>query len=232
MRIYAFLVSEYISLISFFSYSEPTIKGVKMSDKGRILIYIPIVHTQADMGSLQEPIRQATVRNLGKKCWDDQVHWVDELWTEIEEAVENLDVPFDKVRLYQDGLPECGREIEIVKELARMGNRNYVILLRLIEKGATLMGTESPELLLKEYERIKMILSLSDTSQVEKDAAHLKESGELILKERDKFIANRINTTLQPGETGILFLGMLHSLTDYLDKNIQIVHQVFKSAKQ
>jgi len=203
-----------------------------MSDKGRSLIYIPIVHTQADMGSLQEPIRQATVRKLGKKCWEEKVHWVDELWTEIEEAVENLDVSFDQVRLYQDGLPVCGREIEIVTELAKMKNRNYEILLRLIEKGAMLMGTESPELLLKEYERIKMILTLSGTSPVAIDAAQLKESGDLLLKERDKFIANRINTTLQQGETGILFLGMLHSLTDYLDKNIHIVHQVFKSVKQ
>jgi hypothetical protein len=47
-----------------------------------------------------------------------------------------------------------------------------------------------------------------------------------LLKRRDQFIADRINDTLCPGETGILFLGMLHSLRHLLDEQIKVVYPV------
>jgi hypothetical protein len=46
---------------------------------------------------------------------------------------------------------------------------------------------------------------------------------EELLKKRDRFIARRINSTLRPGETGILFLGMLHSLAALLDEDIRVI---------
>ena len=44
-----------------------------------------------------------------------------------------------------------------------------------------------------------------------------------MLKKRDRYIAGRINSTLGKGETGILFLGMLHSLKDLLDRDIHVI---------
>lgn len=49
-----------------------------------------------------------------------------------------------------------------------------------------------------------------------------------LLKKRDQFIAQRINNTLIPGETGIIFLGMLHDLEGLVDKTIHIVCPITK----
>ena len=37
-------------------------------------------------------------------------------------------------------------------------------------------------------------------------------------------MAQRINDTLKDGETGILFLGMLHSLERYLNPDIKVIY--------
>jgi hypothetical protein len=54
--------------------------------------------------------------------------------------------------IHLEGLPVCGHESEIVADLARAGSRNHRLLLRLREFGAIIMGTESAELLVEEYQ--------------------------------------------------------------------------------
>lgn len=189
------------------------------------------------MGALNESISQMTLRKAGRAALKRKTDLIDQMWTKIELAVEDLDLPYERVRLYQDGLPVCARETEIVRELAETGSRNHQFLLRLIERGATLMGTESAELLVEEYELMKEILSAGDASEAAKPARHREISGEAggiesgqkvlsdsLLKKRDQFIAHRVNSTLQAGEIGILFLGMLHTLTSVLDKDIRIIY--------
>ncbi len=44
---------------------------------------------------------------------------------------------------------------EIVSELSASGSRNHRLLMHLMDKGAMIMGTESPELLMEEYELAK-----------------------------------------------------------------------------
>ena len=68
------------------------------------------------------------------------------------------------------------------------------------------MGTESLELLLDEYESVKKMLNSGESSR--KKGQQTSDSSDL-LERRDKFIAQRINETLGPGEVGIIFLGML-----------------------
>ena len=85
----------------------------------RTLIYIPIIHTQADMGALSAAIQRLKVKKLGRKGWERNVSLVNKLWVQIELAIESLALPYDRVRLYQDGLPVCGREVEIVTELEK-----------------------------------------------------------------------------------------------------------------
>jgi transcriptional regulator with GAF, ATPase, and Fis domain len=46
------------------------------------------------------------------------------------------------------------------------------------------------------------------------------------LKRRDEYIACRINQTHRAGETGLVFLGMLHSLASSLDKGIRVVYLI------
>lgn len=198
----------------------------------RTLIYIPIIHTQADMGALSEAVRRATLQKLGKKSWKRKVHLTDKMWTDIEQVIDALDLPYGKVRLYQDGLPVCGREVEIVTELAKAGGRNHRLVLRLMERGATIMGTESSELLVEEYERIKQMMAAGGTLEASKSKAPQKALGDLLLIKRDQFIADRINNTLRAGETGILFLGMLHALENWLDKDIKVIYQINRPFSQ
>ena len=43
-----------------------------------------------------------------------------------------------------------------------------------------------------------------------------------LLRKRDEFIANRINGTLNQGETGIIFIGAYHNIKKRLPEDIQI----------
>jgi hypothetical protein len=203
------------------------VPGAKDPGSGeRTLLYIPIIHTQADMGALRERIQRLQVKRLGRQGWERNVNFVNKLWSQIEQAIESLALPYERVRLYQDGLPVCGREVEIVSELAQAGSRNHRLLLHLCERGATIMGTESSELLVEEYQLLKDALTSGKSELAMRGEARRKTLRDSLLKRRDQFIAGRVNGTLQPGETGLIFLGMLHCLDPWLDKDIQVVYPV------
>ena len=198
------------------------VKGAESKNPSRTLIYIPIIHTQADMGALGEPVRQAALHKIGKTAWKRKMSAIDQIWTKIEKVIDHLNLSYEKVRLYQDGLPVCGKEEMIVKDLAKAGSRNHKLLLRLIEKGATILGTESAELLVEEYELYKSILISRDPSKASRIESRQKGLTGSLLKKRDRYMANRINETLRIGEIGIIFVGMLHSLGNLLDKDIRV----------
>jgi hypothetical protein len=194
---------------------------------GRRLIHIPILHSQAEMGSLSPTIQAMTVKKLGIKGWERNVSLIDGIWTQIEQTIDRWSLPYEKVRLYQDGLPVCGREREIVSELAKAGSRNHQLLLRLMERGATLMGTESAGLLVQEYNLSKQMLAANDSATAARWEARHQESSRGLLRRRDQAIAERINHTLCRGEIGLLFLGMLHSLQRWLVQDIQVTHPLY-----
>ena len=207
-------------------FSEP-----KVASARRVLICIPIVHTQADMGALNEPIQRLKVKKLGKKMWEHNLELVKDFWTQIEQATQGLALSYEKVRLYQDGLPVCVHELEIVTDLAKAGSRNYQLLLKLKEKGATLMGTESSELLLEEYQLVKQVFTGEMSRGPSGQAARAKHLQHSLLQRRDQFMARRISQTLLGGETGLLFVGMLHSVEPWLDQDIRVLHPVRQALK-
>jgi len=193
----------------------------------RTLIYIPIIHSQVEMGAFSESVRKATLQKLGRQAWNRKVRLIDKTWEAIERTVDGLKLPNGKILLYQDGLPVCGREAEIVADLARAGSRNHRLLIRLMERGATIMGTESSSLLIEEYELNKQAFAKSRNPKSPRVEARQKALGESLLKKRDQFIADRIHRTLRAGETGILFLGMLHSVKEWLPKNIRVIYPIY-----
>ena len=195
---------------------------------GRVLFHIPVIHSQAEMGSLSPTIQAITVRKLGAKGWERNVSLIDGIWTQIEQAIDNWSPPYQKVRLYQDGLPVCGRELEIVSELAKAGSRNHQLLLRVKERGATLMGTESADLLVQEYHFDKQLLAAGGAAKTALCEARQQETSRSLLSRRDQAIAERINHTLCAGEIGLLFLGMLHSIDRWLARDIQVTHPLFR----
>ena len=146
---------------------------------------------------------------------------VEKMWEQIENVVASLPVTTGTVRVYQDGLPVCGHEQDIVSELAGAGSRNHRALLKLQTRGATLMGTESPELLVQEYQLATAGFASGVTVWTE---VRQKQLHDTLLEKRDRYIADRINGTLGAGESGILFMGMLHAVAKYLDADVNVVY--------
>ncbi len=186
----------------------------------RILFWAPVIHTQADMGSMSESVRQLFIAKFGKFKWQKRSETVEDLWRRLQLEIEHLHLDFSKVRLYQDGLPCSRNEIRIVQDLAAAGSLNHRILLDLIEKGATLTGTESVALLLEEYEMARQVLDNLHTKVSKAVTQRQQDFSSRLLEKRDAFIADRIGKTLLPGETGLIFLGMLHSLEGRLAPDI------------
>jgi hypothetical protein len=183
---------------------------------------VPIIHTRADLGSLSGLLRQLYIGKAGQREWNRHVESVEDMWEAVRRAVEALELPSTGVRLYQDGLPDCGHEMEIVRDLAQAGSLNHRLLLELVAQGAVLVGTESPELLLQEYEFAQQILISLDSDERGSLIQRQRELGKVLLEKRDRYIAERIDKTLGRGETGLIFLGMLHSLKGLLPSDIQV----------
>ena len=116
------------------------------------LILIPVIHNLADLGSLAESVRAHYLEHFGPAVWQQRQRAVAELWKEIRRAIEALHLDCGQVRIYQDGLPVCGKEEQIVHELAGAGSLNHQLVLELMGKGAVFMGTEDPQLLIREYQ--------------------------------------------------------------------------------
>ena len=191
-------------------------------DRGlsRRLIYIPIVHGLADLGSLSAEVRDLYIAQKGREAWNESRRAITAFWRDLERKIKALDLDGSKLRLYQDGLPVCGHEAEIIGDLAETGGMNYRILLFLMARGATLEGTESPRLLLQEYSLLKIGVEQRRNEIRRNPSAGVAAAA--LLQERDRFIARRIGMTLQPGETGMLFVGALHRVTDWLPPTIEV----------
>jgi hypothetical protein len=192
-----------------------------LGDRKRKLVYIPIIHTAADMGTLASSIRGRKLAMVGRQGLSRYAAAVEKMWDKIERVASRLPLPPGTVRVYQDGLPICQHEQEIVSELAESGSRNHRLLLHLQSRGARVMGTESPELLVEEYQLAKASLASGVNAE---DASRQRQERDTVLEKRDRFIADRINVTLSDGETGILFIGMLHSLSRFLDSDIRVAY--------
>jgi hypothetical protein len=80
------------------------------------------------------------------------------------------------------------------------------------------VGTEDPQLLIREYQLQRRRLDPAAAKQQTpsllygQDARATSDEAAGILAARDRFIAQRIAATLQDGETGLLFLGAAHPL--------------------
>lgn len=188
----------------------------------RSLIYYPVIHSVVDLGALAPPVASATQQARGADAWRERVRTVDQMWDEIERSIQALGLEPVCLRLYQDGLPICDHELAIVREMSEKGGRNHRILMRLHQHGAILMGTESASLLLQEYDLAKRLLGMDQAALDDEGRDALQIQARALLNARDRFIAERINTTLGAGETGLLFLGMLHDLSPWLEADIRI----------
>jgi hypothetical protein len=214
------------------------------------------------MGSLNESIRS---QFPSQQRWYRHRQKVDDLWTEITRQILNFheacpersegfsslpsvnpksgdlgyQLNYRQVRIYQDGLPVCGHELDIVRDLASRGSKNHQLVVLLVEKGATLEGTEDAALLLEEYNYIKAISqpnfltkkfdqkkTTETEEEIKRSLEEYREKSRALLQKRDDFIAARIDSTLKDGEIGILFIGVMHEVEKKLPDDIQVNHLV------
>ena len=111
----------------------------------RRIVYVPIVHAEADLGSLADRVRGVYVARFGRQAWERHQRAIEEMWRGITERILSMGLDYARVKVYQDGLPVCGAEETIVRDLARLGSRNHQLVARLMDLGATLVGTEDPQ---------------------------------------------------------------------------------------
>ncbi len=184
----------------------------------RTLLKIPIIHTAQDMGSLRDQTEQAYLDRFGHEKWLAHLKSIDEIWDGISQSIISLELPCTAVRLYQDGLPVCAKEAEIVRDVARQGSKNHRLLLDLMAQGARLMGTEDANLLLREYQ----LHQPRPAQPGANDEQLLRAQGRELLLLRDRFMAQRINETLLTNEIGLLFLGLAHDIEPLLNPDILV----------
>lgn len=178
----------------------------------RRLLYVPIVHDEADIGSAGAALALRSARLAGRRRWARHQQVLDRFWQQVGAFLDRFEA--NGLRVYQDGLP-AGGEVgqRIVQEAAARGSRNHRLVLHLLERGAQLCQTEDPALLWRERQRL-----LEPSGQ----GGEERSEGNGLLAERDRFIAGAINATLREGEAGILFIGAYHDVTPYLAEDIAI----------
>ncbi len=177
------------------------------------LLYVPVVHSSADMGSAASGYKDAFIARFGEHKWHQRCEEYNAIWRAIREGVDRVieqhGVAMHHVKLYQDSLPVCGREAALVAHMAAEGSENHALLSALMQRGAVLVGSEAPDLLLEEYR----LLQAPD---------HTEAQAAALLEQRDRFIAERIVGTLGADELGILFIGALHQVQRYLPSQIAV----------
>jgi hypothetical protein len=191
----------------------------------RRLKYVPIIHTGVEMGSMYGTLKDEYIRRFGTQKWEEHNRIIEDFWQGIRNKIFDLNLDHPNTRLYQDGLPVCGKEMDIVQELVKMGSRNHQILMELIQLGAKIEGTEDPKLLLEEYDYLKKASADLDKKQVKRRYQRLAKS---ILQKRDLYIGQRIDKTLREGETGLLFIGITHKVNEKLPKDIGIDYLIYR----
>jgi hypothetical protein len=124
-------------------------------DTSRQLIHIPLIHAPADMGTMAQGLEAVYVERFGRRRWQEQVALAERFWRAVRRELESLRLDYARVDLYQDGLPVCGKEAQIVRAAAGQGSENHQLLVDLMARGATLVGTEDIRLLLEEYRDVR-----------------------------------------------------------------------------
>jgi hypothetical protein len=188
----------------------------------RWLIYVPIIHTEADAGELAGGIEEQAEAVVGGDNWQKHKEVVRRYWQAIADYWEGKNVADFKI--FQDGLPVDGEVGEnIVKSLAEKGSINHMIVMRLMQQGAQLVKTEDPELVKEEYVLTRELIEKKSSPGKFTALFRYRQRKDRLLRARDRYMVKRINESLVEGETGICFLGAYHQVWSSLPKDIAVI---------
>ena len=190
----------------------------------RTLIYVPIIHSKADMGSMGEELNSRRVSLQGENKWQKHDDTVNGYWDAIESYFENIDINIRGIKIYQDGMFVDGEmALKIIDEGIKSGSKNSEIVSKLLGRGAILIKTEDFKMVKAEYDGLHSVLKAKTTVKKLFLLVRYKISKPLLLARRDQFIAGRIAETLGQTETGILFIGAFHNVMKRLPKDIAVI---------
>ena len=188
----------------------------------RELYLVPNLHMSADMGSLASSLDETAKAEFGQEVWQKHKGAVSSFWDSIGQFFDAMNVKGFKI--YQDGMVANGADgIRIIREGISQGSKNYEIIGKLLQRGSVLVKTEDPTLVKQEYAYIAKIAHSKSPKEKEVWSLRYKVAQGRLLRQRDDFIAKRIEVTLGEGETGILFIGAYHDILSRLPEDIQVV---------
>lgn len=188
----------------------------------RTIIYVPIIHTSADLGSLAKEVAQRGKKDLGEEIWKRHEEIVLGFWDVIIKYFDSMEA--GGVKIYQDGMIANG-EIgqKIIEEGVKSGSKNYEVISRLLHKGGILVKTEDFNLVNEERNRLLKITRAETAVKKLLWFIRYKLTQNSLLNKRDDFISGRIDETLKEGETGIIFIGAYHNIKERLPGDINII---------
>jgi hypothetical protein len=187
----------------------------------RTLLYVPIIHTSADLGSLAEEVHRKGLENFGENMWRDHLRTIDGFWDALFLYFDSINVSGAKI--FQDGMVADGDVgLNIIQEGEKAGSKNHQLVSKLLHRGALLMKTEDFNLVKKERDRLLKMIRAKTTVEKLFGLFIYKLTKKLLLNQRDDDIARRIDLALDEGETGILFIGAYHHVQPRLARDIKI----------
>jgi hypothetical protein len=185
------------------------------------LYYVPIIHTSADLGSLGTEVSRRGASELGEATWQKHQQVVEDFWESITRYFLALDVT--GVKLYQDGMVADGEiGATIVNEGVKAQSPNYRLLRVLMDHGAILVRTEDFALAKEELDRLLQVTRAKSVAQKLAAFVRYRLVRDRLLDRRDRFIAQRIDQTLEPNQVGILFIGAYHNVRSLLARDITV----------
>lgn len=197
----------------------------------RKLIWVPVVHNYADLGIPRSIALDPNGTRYEFECK------IDRFWNVVCMELARVQPDFPNTRIYMDSWFE-GLTLREAEEIALRGSRNFQLIARYSYRGATLMETETKELLFipvsfRKIARRRFLEPLwfhMIRKQIIFEIYYWSgwfEFSSVVVENmdaRDRYVAKRIQDTLADGGTAILFMGALHDPIKYItDKDIEIV---------
>lgn len=188
----------------------------------KTLFYVPIIHSSTDLGSLAKDVSKRGIMELGEDVWKEHVMTIEGFWDAISDYFNSTNV--SGMKIYQDGMVAEGEiGLKIIEEGIKLGSKNYMLLSKLLQRGAVLRKTEDFKLVKEERDRLITMTQAKSITQKLLAFIKYKLTKNMLLHKRDEFIANRIKETLNHVDEGILFIGAYHNIKDRLPHDIQVI---------
>jgi len=162
----------------------------------RRLIVVPRMYTEEEM-----------ILATGGEISEEVKAEIERFWLNLEEKLSK----FGRIhKIYRDMVTADGDGG--AEQLSAMDPHNFRVVKSLMEKGAKLVGTEDP-LLIREAEAWVGVMAWGSPSALELFRDNLRD--------RNRYIADRIEETLKPGEVGVLFIDPSRDVV--LPKGLEVI---------